>query len=112
MSSDSPRLLRPKTPAPDSPTKESDPSPGGSTRSRSSSRFDAEDDSSFLGLAGPTGKKVDMSEENKAWVESIKEKVRMVSGEMQAAPSEGRRFGELGKVGGTKRVFRKSDARR
>jgi hypothetical protein len=49
-----------------------------------------------------------MSEENKAWVESVKEKVRQVSGERRIPPPEERnRFGELGRVGGTKRLFRK-----
>lgn len=111
-------------------------------RSRSNSRLSwVEDDSSFLGLAGPSGKKVEMSEENKAWVESVKEKVRMVSGERrvpslplplplqqqqqtqnqhQYQPQQRQRaqtpddynknkFGELGKVGGTKRLFRKAE---
>ncbi|KAK0392371.1 hypothetical protein NLU13_1866 [Sarocladium strictum] len=93
-----------------------------SMRSRSSSRLSwVEDDSSFLGLAGPSGKRVEMSEENKAWVESVKEKVRLVSGERRTPPlgtvgavsddlnSNKGRFGELGKVGGTKRLFRKGE---
>lgn len=85
-----------------------------SLRSRSSSRLSwVEDDSSFLGLAGPMGKRIEMSDENKAWVESVKEKVRMASGERKTPPvvddkNKGR-FGELGKVGGTKRLFRKSE---
>lgn len=93
-----------------------------SMRSRSSSRLSwVEDDSSFLGLAGPSGKRVEMSEENKAWVESVKEKVRLASGERRVPPlgatgassdevnSNKGRFGELGKVGGTKRLFRKTE---
>lgn len=94
-----------------------------SIRSRSSSRLSwVEEDSSFLGLSGPNGKRVEMSDENKAWVESVKEKVRLASGERRVPPvpaagstqqddvngSKGR-FGELGKVGGTKRLFRKSE---
>ncbi|KAH7318593.1 hypothetical protein B0I35DRAFT_409460 [Stachybotrys elegans] len=83
-------------------------------RDRSSSRLSwVEDDSSFLGLAGPTGRKVEMSEENKAWVESVKEKVRLVSGERKSsAPEDRGRFGELGKVGGTKRLFPKAEDRK
>lgn len=107
------------------------------TRSRSNSRLSwVEDDSSFLGLAGPSGKKVEMSEENKAWVESVKEKVRLASGERRIPslplplqqtqgqpPAQTQRaqtpddynknknkFGELGKVGGTKRLFRKTES--
>lgn len=101
--------LRPKTPA--LATQPADtPSSEESTRSRPGSRLSwFEDDSSFLGLAGPTGKKVEMSEENKAWVESVKEKVRQVSGERRIPPPEERnRFGDLGRVGGTKRLFRKA----
>lgn len=101
--------LRPKTPA--IATQPADtPSSSESTRSRPGSRLSwLEDDSSFLGLAGPTGKKVEMSEENKAWVESVKEKVRQVSVERRIPPPEERnRFGDLGRVGGTKRLFRKA----
>ncbi|KAJ3474955.1 hypothetical protein NLG97_g9631 [Lecanicillium saksenae] len=86
-----------------------------------------------------------MSDENKAWVESVKEKVRLASGERKIPPlgnppgpplsstaanaasgvpdrssrgttpvDDKKRFGELGKVGGTKRLFRKAatDGRR
>ncbi|KAF9770183.1 hypothetical protein IL306_012300 [Fusarium sp. DS 682] len=82
-------------------------------RSRSNSRLSwNEDESSFLGLAGPTGKKVEMSEENKAWVASVKEKVRIASGERSRLPSTSSQFGELGRVGGTKRLFLKSEDRR
>ncbi|PHH84910.1 hypothetical protein CDD83_1189 [Cordyceps sp. RAO-2017] len=104
--------LRPKTPAGGSSTTENAPSSEDSTRSRSSSRLSwFEDDSSFLGLAGPTGKKIEMSEENRAWVESVKEKVRLASGDARFLPGDKNRFGDLGKVGGTKRLFRKTDDR-
>ncbi|OAA40278.1 GAS2 domain containing protein [Metarhizium rileyi] len=101
--------LRPKTPALASQPTDA-PSSEDSAHSRPGSRLSwIEDDSSFLGLAGPTGKKVEMSEENKAWVESVKEKVRQVSGERRIPPPEERnRFGELGRVGGTKRLFRRA----
>jgi hypothetical protein len=99
---------------------ETTPSSGASTRSRSSSRLSwGEDDSPMLGLAGPTSKPVEMSEESRAWVESVKEKVRLASGERKppfgAGPAGGpagpatdpTRFGDMGKVGSTKRLFRK-----
>ncbi|CAI4210378.1 unnamed protein product [Parascedosporium putredinis] len=69
-----------------------------------------EADSPMLGLAGPTSRPVEMSDESRAWVESVKEKVRIASGERKASAGlEGREklFGEMGKVGGTKRLFRK-----
>lgn len=104
-------------------------------RSRSNSRrlSWAEEDSS-LGMAGPRARNIEMTEESRAWVESVKEKVRVASGEQHqhqrgvgqasatpeplsharasaqaATPSEGAGsvFGELGKVGSTKRVFRR-----
>ncbi|KAK5993326.1 hypothetical protein PT974_06755 [Cladobotryum mycophilum] len=100
-----PRAFRPNTPGSSSLAQLETPPSDGSGRSRSSSRSWMEDESSFLGLAGPTGKKIEMSEESKAWVESVKEKVRRSSGHI--GPKASDRFGELGKVGGTKRVFRK-----
>ncbi|GAB1314179.1 GAR domain-containing protein [Madurella fahalii] len=112
--------------------------PGGSSsiRSRASSRISWDEEDSFsLGMAGPRAKQIEMSEESRAWVESVKEKVRLASGEylLGRTPSgpvssssaqqaqraisqeelvlEGGgtapRFGEIGKVGGTKRVFRR-----
>lgn len=106
--------LRPRPTTPAGPSNAPPPpSSEDSARSRSSSRLSwCEDDSSFLGLAGPTGKKVEMSEENRAWVESVKEKVRLASGERRGSlPGERSRFGDLGKVGGTKRLFRQADDR-
>ncbi|KAK4219244.1 hypothetical protein QBC37DRAFT_153464 [Rhypophila decipiens] len=106
-------------------------SSGGSTtrsRSRSSSRLSWTEEDSSLGMAGPRAKQVEMSEESKAWVESVKAKVRIASGEPRRLPSQAEsipggptpgsrsaslidesRFGlgELGKVGSTKRLFRK-----
>ncbi|KAK3325523.1 hypothetical protein B0H66DRAFT_127465 [Apodospora peruviana] len=103
------------------------PSPGGSTtarsRSRSSSRLSWTEEDSSLGMAGPRAKQIEMSEESKAWVESVKEKVRIASGDIRkvsensaaaaaaAASSsslvDGGKFGEIGKVGATKRLFRR-----
>ncbi|KYK58725.1 hypothetical protein DCS_05742 [Drechmeria coniospora] len=106
-----PSWLRPRTPAGVSRPHDNAPSSAGSARSGSSPRPTwVEDDGSFLGLAGPTGKRVEMSEENKAWVESVKEKVRLVSGERRLTVAEERqRLGDLGKVGSTQRLFFKPD---
>ncbi|KAL2262714.1 hypothetical protein VTK26DRAFT_365 [Humicola hyalothermophila] len=105
-----------------------------------------------LGMAGPRAKRVEMSEESRRWVECVKEKVRIASGERKVSPlplpaggamaavgtagsqghgQEGKEsrdgeddgggdgngnggllegvkfFGELGTVGGTKRLFRR-----
>lgn len=102
----------PKTPLANTTTTQGSsnntPSSGASTRSRSSSRLSWTEEDSSLGMAGPKGKNVEMSEESKAWVESVKEKVRIASGERRVSDqvTEGR-FGEMGKVGGTKRLFRR-----
>lgn len=84
-----------------------------------------------MGLAGPRAKKIEMSEESKAWVESIKEKVLMASSNdkkpnekkpaekksIEKKPTEKKptekkptekKFGDIGKAGGTKRVFRRA----
>ncbi|KAK4452268.1 hypothetical protein QBC34DRAFT_345852 [Podospora aff. communis PSN243] len=88
------------------------PSPEGSIRSRSSSRVSWPEEDSSLGMAGPKAKQIEMSEESKAWVESVKEKVRLASGERKVSESStsqllGGKFGEMGKVGATKRLFRR-----
>ncbi|KAK4670182.1 uncharacterized protein QC763_209390 [Podospora pseudopauciseta] len=93
------------------------PSTGGS---RSSSRLSwpqagekDKEEEVVLGMAGPRAKQIEMSEESKQWVESMKQKVRLASGEKMlpaypsGAPDLESRFGELGKVGATKRLFRK-----
>jgi hypothetical protein len=89
------------------------PSSGASPRSRSSSRLSWTEEDSSLGMAGPRAKHVEMSEESKKWVESVKEKVRIASGDTrkvsESAPTalvDGK-FGEMGKVGATKRLFRR-----
>ncbi|KAK0101146.1 hypothetical protein ONS95_012873 [Cadophora gregata] len=78
-----------------------------------------------LGLAGPKSKNVMISERDQEWVESMKEKVRLASAEKErrdrdsgvgmgmggGVKGSGREsrasFGEMEKVGGTKRLFRK-----
>ncbi|KAK8100308.1 gas2 domain-containing protein [Apiospora kogelbergensis] len=89
------------------------PDTGASGRSASST----EADNSVLGLSGPRPKKADdrLTEESRAWVEDVTSKVRSASGDhrmLGSSASEAQdkkgKFGELGKVGGTKRVFRKA----
>lgn len=107
---------QPKTPLASTIKADNTSNSGGSTRSRSSSRLSWTEEDSSLGMAGPRAKQIEMSEESKAWVESVKEKVRMASGERKVSEStsasaaaglmEGK-FGEMGKVGATKRLFRR-----
>lgn len=98
----------PKTPLSD--MKQGSPSSDTSARSRASSHAEWDEEDSALGLAGPKGKRVDMSDESRKWVESVKEKVRIASGERIPPPEQrlDTKFGEIGKVGGTKRLFRKT----
>jgi chemotaxis protein histidine kinase CheA len=83
---------------------------------RSSSRLSWTDEDSSLGLAGPKSKKVAISEKDQEWVESMKEKVRKASAEKERrnkereSMKESQRktsFGEMDRIGGTKRLFRK-----
>ncbi|ORY71250.1 uncharacterized protein BCR38DRAFT_330978 [Pseudomassariella vexata] len=82
-----------------------------SSRSRTPSRAGYEDESSVLGMSGPRPNYEEkLSEEGKAWVEDVQSKVRSASGgraTFEHLKAEGK-LGELGKVGGTKRVFRKN----
>ncbi|KAI0431824.1 hypothetical protein F5Y09DRAFT_354505 [Xylaria sp. FL1042] len=105
------------------------PASEASVRSRASSQIDWDEEDSSLGLAGPKAvKRREISDESRAWIESVKQKVRLASGERVAhsassehlrslQPSQMRgqqkkipddRFGEMGKVGSTKRLFRKN----
>ncbi|KAI1347921.1 hypothetical protein F5Y01DRAFT_307142 [Xylaria sp. FL0043] len=105
------------------------PASEASVRSRASSHVDWDEEDSSLGLAGPKAvKRREISDESRAWIESVKQKVRLASGERIAhsassehlrspQPSQMRgqqkkipddRFGEMGKVGSTKRLFRKN----
>lgn len=82
-----------------------------STQSYVSSQFswttDHGDRDTELGLAGPRGRDTAMSPESMAWVESMKEKVRVASAEKEKE-REKKDFGGLGKVGTTKRLFKKT----
>lgn len=87
------------------------PSSDGSVGSRAT-RALSHPNSSILGMAGPHPKKTKaLDEEGRQWVEDMRNKVRTASGEQRTAVEQSQhdsKFGELGKVGGTKRVFRKS----
>jgi hypothetical protein len=83
---------------------------------RSSSRLSWTDEDTSLGLAGPKSKKVAISEKDQEWVESMKEKVRQASAEKERRNKEKEimkesqrktSFGEMDRIGGTKRLFRK-----
>jgi hypothetical protein len=82
---------------------------------RSSSRLSWTDDDVSLGLAGPKGKKTPINEKDQEWVETMKEKVRQASAEKnrekemeRRSKERGASFGEMDKVGSTKRLFRKA----
>lgn len=83
----------------------SDTPPSAISTTSSSSRLSWTEEDSSLGLAGPKGKKVDISARDQEWVESMKDKVRKASAEKEKR--HGNDFGVIGKVGGTKRLFRK-----
>ena len=71
---------------------------------RPSSRVSwTDEDSPSLGLAGPKLKKVEISPRKQAWVDEMLEQARGGGG--------GAAIGEIGKVGGTKRVFFKGRSR-
>lgn len=80
-----------------------------SETSRSTSRLSWTEEERGLGLAGPKAKKVAISEKDQEWVESMKEKVRLASAEKEKKEKakERKSFGEMDRVGGTKRLFRK-----
>lgn len=115
-----PRL--PRTPLAYGATRASEPPSSGSAsgstgRSRSSSRLSWAEEDSSLGMAGPRSSRKEIPQESLEWVESVKEKVRAASGgsdmaRSAAAATAGEqgsgKFGELGRVGGTKRLFRKA----
>jgi hypothetical protein len=100
-----------------------------SVRSQASSHVDWDEEDSSLGLAGPkAARRREISDESRAWIESVKQKVRLVSGERiataissehlrppQSSQARGQqkklpddKFGDMGKVGSTKRLFRKN----
>ena len=89
--------------------KQQDATPGSadSFASRSPpSRMSWTDDDVPLGLAGPTSKKKQISPGKRAWVEGMLDQAKKASAEKRR--SEGGDIGDLGKVGGTRRVFLKA----
>ncbi|MCJ1353521.1 MAG: hypothetical protein MMC33_003507 [Icmadophila ericetorum] len=72
---------------------------------RSSSRMSWTDDDAPLGLAGPKSKHIEISPGKQAWVNGMIDRARTASAEKPANGGAG--FGDLGKVGGTRRVFMK-----
>jgi Growth-Arrest-Specific Protein 2 Domain len=80
--------------------------PPSATSARSVSQMSWREEESNLGLAGPRSRKGEISAENAAWVESMKEKVRIASAEKEK--KEKAAFGDMGQVGATKRLFKRS----
>jgi Growth-Arrest-Specific Protein 2 Domain len=80
--------------------------PPSANSARSVSQMSWREDESSLGLAGPRSRKGEISAENAAWVESMKEKVRIASAEKEK--KEKATFGDMGQVGATKRLFKRS----
>ena len=76
------------------------------TSGRPPSRRSWTEDDAPLGLAGPRTKKIDVSPRKQAWVDGMVDQARNASAEKKKG-GEGD-FGDLGAVGGTKRVFLKS----
>ncbi|PBP17496.1 GAS2 domain-containing protein [Diplocarpon rosae] len=109
------KVRAPSTPLPTTTARrsyETPPSITPSPETGRSSRMSWTDEDSNLGLAGPKSKRVVISERDQEWVESMKEKVRLASAEKAkgkpgGGKGEGNGFGEIDKVGGTKRLFRK-----
>lgn len=100
-------IRSPSTPLPMMNRPAFNETPPSSGPARSSSRMSWAEDDSSLGLAGPKSKKVAISERDQEWVESMKEKVRHASAEKERRDRE-REFGQMERVGGTKRLFRKT----
>ncbi|KAH8821431.1 hypothetical protein F5884DRAFT_658949 [Xylogone sp. PMI_703] len=98
----------PSTPMPFNTRREkSFSTPPSAVSTASSSKLSWSEEDSSLGLAGPKSKKVDISPRDKEWVESMKDKVRKASAEKEKEKRSASDFGVIGKVGGTKRLFRR-----
>ncbi len=65
-------------------------------------------ESPSLGLAGPKSRKAAVSPNKQAWVDTMIEKARHGSTEKRKGSRDG--FGELGIIGGTKRLFMKNSS--
>ncbi|KAL9607564.1 MAG: hypothetical protein Q9167_007533 [Letrouitia subvulpina] len=64
------------------------------------------EDSPSLGLAGPKSKRINISPNKQAWVDTMLDRARHSSNEKRRTTPE--TFGDLGIIGGTKRLFMKS----
>lgn len=81
--------------------------------SRLSSNTDDDSPSIGLGLAGPRSRRTVVSPTKQAWVDGMIDQARKASAEkrkpsFKGTKAEGEDFGDLGKVGSTKRVFLKT----
>lgn len=90
------------------PPRQFEPTPGSieSSSFRPSSRPSSTDEDSPLGLAGPKTRRKEVSPSKQAWVDGMLDQARKASAE-KTKGGEGE-FGDLGKVGSTKRVFMRS----
>ena len=79
--------------------------------SRPSSRHSYTDEGSPLGGAGPRAKKVEVSPSKQAWVDGMVEQARKVNSDRMAKEMVNE-IGDLGKVGGTRRVFLRASTTR
>lgn len=64
------------------------------------------EDSPSLGLAGPKSKRINISPNKQAWVDTMLDRARHSSNEKRRSTPE--TFGDLGIIGGTKRLFMRS----
>ena len=90
----------PATPEMSTATRPFEATPGSVDSLRPGSAHSWKEEESPLGGAGPKTKKVDVSPTKQAWVDGMLEQARHA-----ATADKGRDIGDLGKVGGTKRVF-------
>ena len=90
---------------PEMPTgiKSFEATPSSVSSSRPASAHSWKDDESPLGGAGPKTRKIDVSPTKQAWVDGMLEQARNA-----ATVDRTMNFGDLGKVGGTKRVYLRS----
>ena len=93
----------PATPEMSAASKAMEGTPNSVDSLRPGSAHSWKDEESPLGGAGPKTKKVDVSPTKQAWVDGMLEQARNA-----ATGDKGRDIGDLGKVGGTKRVFLRS----
>lgn len=76
------------------------------TSVRPSSRSSWTGEDAPLGMAGPKSRRIDVSPGKQAWVDGMMEQAKKASAERRKADENF--FGDLGKVGATKRVFMRS----